>query len=112
MLFRALLHLSLAVIALTLAACAKSEPVAEKKEPKATVEEPLRKYTLKGEVSRIDAENRIATIKHEAIGDWMGPMTMDFPVKESADFAKLTPGKPVQATVFVQGFSYWVGEVK
>lgn len=108
----AVLRLALAVGVLTLAGCAKSEPVAEKKEPKATVEEPLRKYNLTGEVSRLDAENRIATIKHEAIGDWMGPMTMDFPVKESADFAKLTPGKPVQATVFVQGFSYWVGEVK
>jgi Cu/Ag efflux protein CusF len=100
-----------AVCLLTLAGCSKSEPVAEKI-TKSTVDEPLKKYELKGEIARVDNENKIATIKHEAIGDWMGPMTMDFPVKDSADFAKLAPGKPVNATVFVQGMNYWVGEVK
>jgi Cu/Ag efflux protein CusF len=104
-----LLRSVLAIFLLTLAGCAKSEPVAEKIEKNT---EPLKKYELTGEISRIDAENKIATIKHEPIGDWMGAMTMDFPVKDAADFAKLTPGKPVNATVFVQGLDYWVGEVK
>jgi Cu/Ag efflux protein CusF len=101
----------LAIFLLTLAGCAKSEPVAEKIQ-KSTAEEPLKKYALHGEVSRLDAENKIATIKHQAIGDWMGAMTMDFPVKDPADFAKLAAGKPVEATVFVQGLNYWVAEVK
>ena len=100
-----------AVSLLGLVGCSKSEPVAEKIS-KSTVEEPLKKYELTGEVSRLDSENKIATIKHQAIGDWMGAMTMDFPVKDAADFAKLAPGKPVSATVFVQGLNYWVGEVK
>lgn len=100
------------VIALliSLAACSKSEPIAQKIEKKA--DEPVKQYALTGEISRLDVENKIATIKHQAIGDWMGAMTMDFPVKDAADFAKLAPGKPVQATVFVQGLNYWVGEVK
>ncbi len=107
------LRVSLAVLLLILSGCAKSEPVAEKKSaPVETSNEPLQKYALHGDVSRLDAENRIATIKHQALGDWMGAMTMDFPVKDAADFAKLTAGKPVEATVFVQGASYWVGEVK
>jgi hypothetical protein len=37
---------------------------------------------------------------------------MDFPVNDPADFANLAPGKPVDATVFVQGLNYWIGEVK
>ena len=110
------LRLSLAVLLATLASCAKSEPVAEKIQ-KSSAEplkeaEPLKKYELRGEVSRLDTENKIATIKHQPIGDWMGAMTMDFPVKDPADFAKLSAGKPVEATVFVQGLNYWVAEVK
>jgi Cu/Ag efflux protein CusF len=99
---------------LSLFGCSKSEPVAEKlvKSDKSDSAEPLKQYPLTGEVARLDAENKIATIKHQAIGDWMGAMTMDFPVKEAADFAKLAPGKPVSATVFVQGLNYWVGDVK
>jgi Cu/Ag efflux protein CusF len=112
-----LLRFALSILLLTLAGCAKSEPVAEKvqksvPEDAAKKDEVLKKYELHGEVSRLDAENKIATIKHQAIGDWMGAMTMDFPVKDAADFAKLSPGKPVEATVFVQGFNYWVGDVK
>ena len=104
----------LCAVLLTLAACA-SQPVAESgPEPKSIKEEPLRRYELKGQIQRIDAQGKvpIATIKHEAIGDWMGAMTMDFPVKDPADLAKLKEGAPVTATVFVQGFDYWVGEVK
>jgi Cu/Ag efflux protein CusF len=90
-----------------------SQPVAESRtEPKSLKEEPLRRYELKGVVQRIDPQSNFATIKHDAIGDWMGPMTMDFPVKDPADLAKLKEGSPVDATLFVQGFTYWVGEVK
>ncbi len=107
-------HAVLAVLLLTVVGRSKSEPVTEKiaKSDKPESAEPLKKYDLTGEVARLDADNKIATIKHQAIGDWMGAMTMDFPVKDAADFAKLAPGKPVSATVFVQGFDYWVGEVK
>jgi len=98
--------------ALALAGCA-NEPVAESRpEPKSVKEEPLRQYELKGTVQRVDTQSKIATIKHQAIGDWMGAMTMDFPVKDPGDLAKLKEGAPVEATVFVQGFTYWVGDVK
>ena len=61
--------------------------MAEEIIPKNTEE--TKKYELMGEVARLDIENKIATIKHQPIGDWMGAMTMDFPVKDAADFAKL-----------------------
>ena len=102
----------LGVIILALAGCA-NQPVAESRpEPKSLKEEPLRRYELKGQIKRLDAKGKIATIQHEPIGDWMGAMTMDFPVKDPADLAKLKEGAPVNATVFVQGLDYWVGEVK
>ena len=75
-------------------------------------QEPLQKYALHGEVLRLDAKDNLATIKHQRIGDWMGAMTMEFPVKDPRDFAKLREGGRVEATVFVQGASYWVGEVQ
>jgi Cu/Ag efflux protein CusF len=101
---------------LTLTGCSKSEPVAEKTPPRSETpdkQESLKKYELHGEVVRVDPHGQIATIKHQAIGDWMGAMTMDFPVKSETDFAKLTPGKPVEATVNVKdGLEYWVSDVK
>jgi Cu/Ag efflux protein CusF len=102
----------LAVCLLTLVGCTKSEPVAEKIPEKRVSNEPLKTYPLTGEVARLDPDAKIATIKHQAIGDWMGAMTMEFPVKDPADFAKLTLGEPVSATVHVQGLNYWVGEVQ
>ena len=100
------------------AAGCSSQPASEPAKPTVVIddkvlkEEPLRRYQLTGQVQRLDAKDRIATIKHQAIGDWMGAMTMDFPVKDGSDFGKLKEGAPVIATVFVQGLQYWVGEVR
>ena len=99
---------------LTLAACA-STPIAESRPAtKSLKEEPLRRYELKGQIERIDTQGKvpIVKIKHEAIGDWMGAMTMDFPIKDPSDLAKLKEGAPINATVFVQGYDFWVAEVK
>ena len=72
----------------------------------------MRRYELHGEVLRLDAPARIAAIKHEKIGDWMEAMTMEFPVKEPQEFDKLRAGEKINATVFVQGTSFWVGEIQ
>ncbi|MEP7355385.1 MAG: copper-binding protein, partial [Acidobacteriota bacterium] len=64
-----------------------------------STEEPLRHYSLHGQIQHLDAVGKIATIKHEAIGDWMGAMTMEFPVKDPGEFAKLKEGAPIDATV-------------
>lgn len=62
-----------------------------------------------GEVMRLDPPNRLATIKHEAIKDFMAAMTMDYAVRDQADFEKLHVGDKITATVFVQGGEYWAG---
>jgi Cu/Ag efflux protein CusF len=74
--------------------------------------EPVRRYQLHGEVIRLEADGRIADIKHEKIGDWMEAMTMGFPVKDQKEFESLHAGEKIYATVFVQGLNYWIGEVR
>jgi Cu/Ag efflux protein CusF len=74
-------------------------------------DEPVRRYALHGEVLRLDAQGKIAAIKHQKIGDWMEAMTMEFPVKDPSEFSQLRAGEMINATVFVQGNSYWVAEI-
>lgn len=83
--------------ALALSACARPEP---------------KRYQLNGVVVSLDQKARTATIKHERIDGWMEAMTMEFPVKNDADWQKLKPGVPIQATVFVTGESYYIGDVR
>jgi Cu/Ag efflux protein CusF len=97
----------IAASAAILTSC-RSTPELTKQEK---TEEP-RRYALHGEILKLDDAGKIATIKHEAIGDWMGAMTMEFPVKDAKDYGELKVGAPVDATVFVQGTEYWVGEVR
>jgi Cu/Ag efflux protein CusF len=99
------------VCLLLLSGCARSRPIADESLKTADTE-PIKEYELIGEVKRLDPQERIATIAHEQIGDWMGPMTMEFPVRDEADFAKLREGQPVRAKVFVQGYRYWVANVE
>jgi len=73
-----------------------------------------KQYALKGEVVSVDPATRTAKIKHEKLGDWMEAMTMDFPVKDDADLARLKPGAQITATVYHQpeDLSYWIADVK
>ena len=73
--------------------------------------DPVKEYPLRGEVISIDRDNNIAKIRHEAIGDWMGPMTMDFPVKDASDMDVLAEGENVNGTVYVKGIEYWIGDL-
>ena len=101
-----------AVIALlvVLTACQQASVKEEAKE--GTKDEPVKRYALHGEILRLDPQGKIAAIKHQKIGDWMEAMTMEFPVKESSEFDKLRTGENINATVFVQGNSYWVAEIQ
>ena len=96
-----------ATIALTLllAACNKATVQEESKN------EPVKQYAMHGEVLRLDPQGKIAAIKAGKIGDWMEAMTMEFPVKDPAEFNQLRAGETINATVFVQGNNYWVAEI-
>lgn len=69
------------------------------------------RYELHGVVVDRDPMANTIKIDHEAIGDWMGAMTMSFPVRE-ADVQSLPGvGSAVTATVHVDGTDYWLTDV-
>ena len=103
------MRLWVACVFLVLAGCQKSTVTEVKEEAK---DQTLHRYELHGEVLRLDPQGKIAAIKHQKIGDWMEAMTMEFPVKDQADFNKLREGEKISGTVFVQGTNYWVGEIQ
>ena len=73
---------------------------------------PMRQYPMHGQIVAIDAQSHTATIKHDKIGDWMGAMTMEYPIKSDADWKKLAVGFQIDATVFVSDAGYFVGDVR
>jgi Cu/Ag efflux protein CusF len=82
-----------------------------RRQPSFDYGQPQHRYQLRGVVLRLRSESRIAVIKHEKIGDWMEAMTMEFPVQDPADFAKLHEGAAVQATVNVNEAYFWLTDV-
>lgn len=98
----ALLTLALAL----LTACAYQKPAT------------FSQFPLTGEVTRLDPSKNIAEIKHEDIKDasgklWMAAMTMEFPVKDPAEFARLKTGQRIKATVHQNDadLSYWIAGI-
>jgi Cu/Ag efflux protein CusF len=67
---------------------------------------------MRGEVMQLDPEHQVATINHENIEGFMHAMTMDYGFRDKQEFAKLHKGDHIEATLFVQGDDYWVGQVK
>jgi hypothetical protein len=63
------------------------------------------RYSLAGVVVRLDPQAKVVTIKHGDIKDdkgglWCEAMTMEFPVREGRDFAKLQVGQQIRGTVY------------
>jgi Cu/Ag efflux protein CusF len=74
--------------------------------------EESKRYPMQGEVKALDPKAKSATIDAGKIGDWMEAMTMEYPVKPDAEYAKLKVGDRIQATVVVAGERYYVTDVK
>jgi Cu/Ag efflux protein CusF len=72
---------------------------------------PIEEHPMHGEVMKLDPPNQLATVKHDAIKDFMGAMTMEYKVRDKAEFDKLHVGDKFDSTVFVQGDDYWVGRI-
>ena len=71
-----------------------------------------KRYPMEGTVKALDATSKTATIDAGKVGDWMEAMTMEYPVKPDAEFAKLHIGDKIQATVVVQDPTYYVTDIK
>lgn len=98
----------LAVCGVTLSACGGKVPADQSLD----FGEPKNRYALRGEVLRLRPKNRIAVVKHEKIEGWMEPMTMDFPVPDATQYAKLREGATIRATVLTNDAYYWLTEIQ
>lgn len=61
---------------------------------------------------RLEPDGKLATIRHRKIEGLMEGMTMTFPVKDQKEFAALQVSNCIEATLFQQGDSFWVADVK
>ena len=110
--------ISIAILAaaLSLIGCSSSAPTetaaaAASGASGASGQTAIKRYPMHGKVISVNAPEKSVKIEAGPIGDWMGPMTMNYTIKDAADLAKLTPGVSFDATVFVNGDDFWVGEV-
>ena len=101
--------LLLTAISLAVAGCgSKTESAAPSPAPSAAT----KRYAMHGKVVSVNAADKSAKIDASEITGWMSAMMMDYPVRESADLAKLAADKMIDATVFVDGDNFWIGEIK
>ena len=71
-----------------------------------------KRYSFTGEIKALDPASQTATIDAGAIGDWMEPMTMSYPVQPDSEFQKLHVGDQIQATMVVaSNTKYYVTNV-
>jgi Cu/Ag efflux protein CusF len=75
--------------------------------------EPVKTFQMHGEVLSLDAAGRVATVKHSDIPGFMSAMTMGYPVKDQAEFSKLSVGEKITATVYQRGAGeFWIGNIQ
>ncbi len=72
----------------------------------------IKTYPMHGKIIELKTADKAARIEAGPIGDWMGAMTMNYTFKDPAELAKLSVGQTFDATVYVQGDDFWVGDVK
>jgi mono/diheme cytochrome c family protein len=72
-----------------------------------------KRYSLRGRVLALNAQNHTATIAGEAIPGWMGAMTMKYPVPNQKDWQALRAQQTVRGTVEVrEDGDFHLSEVK
>lgn len=63
-------------------------------------------YAFHGTVVSVDEKDKTANIKGDAVKGWMEAMTMDYPVPDQSDLAKLKAGVEFKADLVVTGDEY------
>ena len=58
-------------------------------------------YKLRGKILEVHHQPLQATVEHEEIPGYMGPMAMKFPLKDAKLADTLKPGDQIEATLFV-----------
>jgi protein SCO1/2 len=97
-------------VALLLSSCAGDKGAAREK-PGGT-EAATRTFHVKGIVHAIDPDGKSATIRHEAIPNYMGAMTMPFAVRDPAQVSGLKAGDQVAFRLNVTQTESWIDQVQ
>jgi protein SCO1/2 len=74
----------------------------------------VKRYPFQGKVIAVDRTAHKATIEHQAIGDYMPAMTMEFPIHADWIWNDLTPGCDIRAEFVVDNMAkepYWLENV-
>jgi protein SCO1/2 len=68
-------------------------------------------HAATGVVTEVASAEKKVTIKHDAIPDYMGAMTMPFRVKDSNELANLAPGDAVSFRIVIEGNEGWIDQI-
>lgn len=103
---------ALLLLAVTLLACGPADQGGDPTAAEDATAGEVQRYQLRGKVIRLEPENKAALIEHEEIVGWMDAMSMRFPVRDDAEWAKLSEGGTIDATVFVNDDGFYIGEIE
>jgi protein SCO1/2 len=96
------------LLLVALAACTK-----ESAPPAPPPQSPAAKtYDARGVIQAISDDLRSVTIKHEAISNYMGAMTMDFPVRDTNDLNGLAANDEIEFKLRVTDNDDWVENLR
>src|SRR5579862_4390303 len=69
-------------------------------------------YTLHGQILDLSADHTLANIQHDDIKGFMPAMTMPYKVLDAKEFAAVTPGDVIDATLVVVSNDAYLKDVK
>lgn len=73
----------------------------------------IRHFPVHAKVLSVDTAAKKARLDAGPIGDWMGAMTMNYPIKDDAGLAQLKEGVELDATVNVTpDDDFWLTDIK
>jgi Cu/Ag efflux protein CusF len=104
----------LLVLTVLLAFCGQAPAPEESETPQEApvVSADMEEYALTGRILGLREEEKTAVIMHDEIVGWMSAMTMDFPIRDDAEWKKLKVGSKIEATVFASDDGFYVGKIK
>ena len=75
-------------------------------------EQAIRRFPLKGEVVYLYRDAQRVVIRHEAVPGWSQAALTEIPVRNEAEYRKLTVGQRITATVVVGGTSEYLERIE
>jgi len=72
----------------------------------------LQVFQVKGVVRRLDPSDHSITVKHEAIPNYMGAMTMPFTVRDTNELGRVSSGDTITFRLLVSEEDSWIDQIR